>query len=171
MWTDKFACVTHTHTQCRIWGMWWNIFFVSFTADHWVTPRKGNVFICFFLSRPTLFHVYVCFIDEFPFSSELTSHIAAICLSRPILFTHIFTLLSVQETDLNGWHQWPPLPFGSLLSRPVGSSREDGREESEVKGMYLWFLSLGSFRPSWVPQQLKATADFLATLPLQVFSL
>lgn len=133
--------------------------------------REMSLFAFFFQGPPSSMFMFICFIDEFPFSSELTNHIAAICLSRPILFTHNFTLLSVQETDLNGWHQWPPLPFGSLLSRPVGSSREEGREESEVKGMYLWFLSLGSFRPSWVPQQLKATADFLATLSLQVFSL
>lgn len=159
---NKLACVVHTHTQCRRWGMWWKPFFVSFTAAPWVPPRQRNIF-AFWLASPTLlqvqvslFYWWVCVLPRAHWSSS------PLVPSEPLL-PHTSSLFSAQEADLNGWYQRPPWPFGSLLSRPLGHSRElkEGRSKECSS---IWFLSLGSFRSSWVPQQLKATTEFLATL-------
>ena len=116
-------CCTHTHTQCRTWGMWWKPFFVSFTAAPWVPPRQRNIF-AFWLASPTLlqvqvslFYWWVCVLPRAHWSSS------PLVPSEPLL-PHTSSLFSAQEADLNGWYQRPPWPFGSLLSRPLGRSRE-----------------------------------------------
>lgn len=174
MWTDKTNLpVLHTHIH--------NVGYEECGETYFSCPlqlttgllleREMSLFAFFFQGPPSSMFMFICFIDEFPFSSELTSHIAAICLSRPILFTHIFTLLSVQETDLNGWYQWPPLPFGSLLSRPVGSAREDkgGRRVKSrecISDSFPWgHLCLAGSLSSWKPLLISWQ------LSLQVFSL
>lgn len=65
------------------------------------------------------------------------------------------SLFSAQEADLNGWHQRPPWPFGSLLSRPggaLGSLREGGQGNVAVSDSFPWgHLDLPGSLSSWKP--------------------
>ena len=157
-------CYTHTYTQCRRRGMWWKTFFVSSAAVPWVPPRQGNVFASW-LASPTLlqvqgswFYRWVRLLPQSPLVLLLP-----FVSSEPLL-PHTSSFFSAQEADLNGWHQQPPWPFGSLLNRPVGSSRElkggRSREGSSISDSFPWgHLDLTGSLSSWKPP-----TDFLATL-------
>ena len=147
-------CCTHTYTQCRIWGMWWKPFFVSFTAAPWVPPRQRNIF-AFGLASPTLLQVQVSlFYWWVRVLQEPTGPPAHSFPQSHSSQTHLHFFLPKRQTwmdDIKG------LPGPSALCwvdhwGALGSLRKGGQRNVAVSDSFPWgHLDLAGSLSSWKP--------------------